>query len=208
MGVGLLAARVAQLARWKSREAGVFLLLLLLLPAWGQPKIMYLNPEAEMRLSKACRRLDLPLPVLRIGVGESNGRQFAMIRFLAKGASPAQCRRETVRLVRVAFATLPQLQQLDVTGDDRDDEQGQKKRPAVYFSASVRRSDLVGVPATATPGRQLAAMTEIQSDPALGGEPEAVGTVGTVEALLRGSFQEAFRRMPIRRQQRKSKRPD
>jgi len=166
---------------------------------------MYLNPEAEMRLSKACRRLDLPLPVLRIGVGESNGRQFAMVRFLARGATPAQCRREAVRLVRVAFATLPQLQQLDVTGDDRDDEQGQKKRPSVYFSASVRRSDLAGVPATATPGRQLEAMTEIQSDPVLGDEPEVVGTV---EALLRGSFQEAFRRMPIRRQQRKSKRPN
>ncbi len=166
---------------------------------------MYLNPEAEMRLSRACRRLDLPLPVLRIGVGESNGRQFAMVRFLARGATAAQCRREAVRLVRASFVALPQLQQLDVTGDDRDDEQGQKKRPGVYFSASVRRSDLAGVPATATPGRQLAAMTEIQVDAALGDEPEAVGLT---EALLRSSLQEAFRRMPIRRQQRKTRRPN
>ncbi len=134
------------------------LLLLSLAPAESsprqRPRFYWLSPGVEQKVAEALRKAKLPLPVLRIGVGESAGVRVAGIQFLA-GHHPSKKMlvREAVRIIQAVYRADPDLRQVDVWGVD--ERESKLRKPRTLFSVSAGRGDLVRLPGCRTDEERL-----------------------------------------------------
>lgn len=115
--------------------------------------IFYVEPELEMKLSAATQRGGLPLPLLRVGVAQVQGRQYAQLHFKALNAPREVVQREAAILARRAFRQFPKLEQVDLVGVDRLEYKQPLGKPQVFFSASIRRNRFLAQPANWSPGQ-------------------------------------------------------
>lgn len=151
-----------------------------------RPRLLYHSPQDEMRLLNRLRGARLALPLERLGVVRRGEVLYGMARFLAPGRDRDAIRRQALRMIRLSFAGMPDLAQLDVSAVDLPETK--ERKPTVLFSVSARRERLALLEPARPPGRQLEAFGRVWFRPDV---PEAPPpSIGPMlrEALPRGRW--------------------
>lgn len=141
-----------------------------------RPRLMYHSPRDEMRLLNRLTAGRLAMPLERLGVVRRGEVLYGMARFLAPGRDRDAVRRQALRMIRVSFAGMPDLVQLDVSAVDVAETK--ERKPATLFSVAARRDRLPLLDPARPPGRQLQAFGRTWFSPEVPEVPPPAPLVG------------------------------
>jgi hypothetical protein len=105
-------------------------------------QIKYFDQKRETRIVSGFKQMDLPLPVVSVGVGESGDFHVAGVQvWMQNGPDQARFEREALVAVYTAWRMVPDLSEVDIWGVDRPDTK--QRRGQSLCSLVVRRDAFV-----------------------------------------------------------------
>jgi hypothetical protein len=156
---------------------------------------MYFDTPVETKLAILLKRRKLKWPVMRIGIGDSHGDLYGMLRlFVTKGVTRAEICREAKDSALIAFRAIPHLAQIDIDAAEQDDTKIAKATP--WFVASVNRTGAESTDVDWPPEKWLVSQGFVSYGTALEEDGSPAQTV--VGALL-SLYEDGLQRIPVQR---------
>lgn len=135
-------------------------------------QLMYLNQPLEVRLAAGFKQVDLPLPVLKIGVGIDGTFTVAGIEFwVGEHPSVPVLERETLALVYTGYRMVPQIDEMDIWAVDQPDTRVRKGHE--LYSINVLKAALVSADPRQSRHQQVEHLGHTWYAPVLTGHAES-----------------------------------
>lgn len=179
--------------------------VLVAVPVLADPptRIMYFQPQAEMRLSIKLKRMEFPWYTMRVGIAESGEHELGMVRFRIKsGVTRGEICRQAKQAALIAFHTLPKLVRLDVDAAEADDTSTAKAVP--WFAASIPRQSALQTDPLLPPEEWLSHQGVITYSERLAKDPKPSELAGATAYQF---FNECLNRVPVTRHAKPGKKP-
>ncbi len=157
-------------------------------PTTVSPQFAQTMPEVEQALFQAVKARNAAPWVVWIAADTNGHLTIASVGFTTLGPGPDAARRVDARawrLVQIAFAAVPTLDEVHLSGILPDDVGLELSRLTVTFSAAISRREFSAFPETIRGGDALARLSRVWyasgSTRPRGGSQEAQGTAPTSE---------------------------